>query len=29
MAILLASVFVLWFAYAILGAILKITQTVW
>ncbi|MDD2871211.1 MAG: type II secretion system F family protein [Candidatus Gracilibacteria bacterium] len=28
LAILLASVFVLWFAYAILGAILKITQTV-
>lgn len=29
LAILLASVFVLWFAYAILWAILKITQTVW
>ena len=28
-AILLASVFVLWFAYAILWAILKITQAVW
>ncbi|MFK7780454.1 MAG: type II secretion system F family protein [Candidatus Gracilibacteria bacterium] len=27
-AILLASIFVLWFAYAILGAILKITQTI-
>jgi type IV pilus assembly protein PilC len=29
LAIMLASVFVLWFAYAILWAILKITQTVW
>lgn len=29
LAILLASVFVLWFAFAILWAILKITQTVW
>lgn len=29
LAILLASVFVLWFAYAILWAILKITQSVW
>ena len=28
-AILLASVFVLWFAYAILWAILKITQVIW
>lgn len=28
-AILLASFFVIWFAYAILWAILKITQTVW
>lgn len=29
LAILFASVFVLWFAYAILWAILKITQSVW
>lgn len=29
LAILFASIFVLWFAYAILWAILKITQTVW
>lgn len=29
LAILLASVFVLWFAYSILWAILKITQSVW
>jgi type II secretory pathway component PulF len=28
LAILLASVFVLWFAFAIFGAILKVTQTV-
>ncbi len=28
-AILLAGIFVLWFAFAIFGAILKVTQTVW
>lgn len=28
-AILVAGVFVLWFAFAIFGAILKVTQTVW
>jgi type IV pilus assembly protein PilC len=28
LAILIASVFVLWFAFAIFGAILKVTQTV-
>jgi len=28
MAILVAGVFVLWFAFAIFGAILKLTQTV-
>lgn len=29
LAILIAGVFVLWFAFAIFGAILKVTQTVW
>ncbi len=28
-AILIAGIFVLWFAFAIFGAILKVTQTVW
>ncbi len=29
LAILIAGVFVIWFAFAIFGAILKVTQTVW